>query len=91
VDSKPINVITVLCDTRRMQTIALTCRCGTRWTERVPGELHDSQMIAQFECPKCGQAYHLHNKTLHRVQEDSDARQQKQPFAAIKPTSRFDA
>ena len=65
---KPINVIVVLCDPSKMQRIALTCRCGHRWTEVIPQELHDSDMIAQFECPKDSTIYHLHHKQLHRSQ-----------------------
>lgn len=68
--AKPINVISVICDERKMQNIALTCRCGNRWTERIPGELHNSDMTAQFECEKCHTLYHLQNKQLRRAGEE---------------------
>jgi DNA-directed RNA polymerase subunit M/transcription elongation factor TFIIS len=71
-NNKPFNVITVLCDSRRVQTIAVTCRCGQRWTERIPAELHDSTMICQFECTSCHTLYHLADKVLKRVKEDAD-------------------
>ena len=79
-DRKPINCITVLCDPRRVQRVAITCRCGHRWVELIPAELHDSDMTAEFEC-YCGQRYHLHNKQLHRVMEDTNGT--KQEFARV--------
>jgi uncharacterized C2H2 Zn-finger protein len=89
--NKNINAIVVLCDSKTIQRVAITCRCETRWIELVPKELHDSDMIAQFECPKCGTLYRLHHKQLKRVQEDAHDRQQK-PFAAIKPDiSKYDS
>lgn len=80
----PINNITVLCDSRRVQRIAITCRCTRRWIELVPAELHDSDMIAEFQCIACGTRYHLHHKTLQRVKEDTLRDSDKQTFAAIR-------
>lgn len=67
----PTNVLSVLCDASHVQTIAITCRCGKRWTERVPQEIHDSTMTVQFECVVCHTLYHLKNKQLNRVKEDA--------------------
>ncbi len=60
----PINIITVLCDPRRMKTIAINCRCGNRWTERIPEELHESSMGALFVCTKCQREHILKDKQL---------------------------
>jgi len=68
---KPVNMIDVLCDPRRVQRIALTCRCGRRWVEYIPQELHDSDMTAQFECIACHTLYHLYHHQLRRVKEDA--------------------
>jgi predicted RNA-binding Zn-ribbon protein involved in translation (DUF1610 family) len=73
--NRPITVLRVLCDTRKLRRIAIVCRCAHRWLEIVPGELHDSKLIAEFDCPKCGQVYQLRDKTLQRVKEDTDDRQ----------------
>ena len=61
---KPITVITVLCDARHIQTLRVTCRCGNVWTERVPQELHDSYLIAQFTCSRCERVHLLKNHVL---------------------------
>ena len=66
----PLNVITVLCDSRTMQTLRITCRCGASWTERVPRELHDSQMIAQFICTKCQRIHLLKNHVLKSISKE---------------------
>jgi hypothetical protein len=71
-----INLVRVLCDSRRVQTIAITCRCGNRWTERIPQELHESTMICCFECIRCSTQYLLRDKVLIRVKEDIDDQQQ---------------
>jgi len=60
----PTNVITVICDARNMKAIRIACRCGRQWTERIPQELHDSDMIAQFECTQCGRYHLLKNHVL---------------------------
>ena len=85
-NNKPINMIIVLCDPKRVQRIALTCKCDNKWTELIPQELHDSELIAQFECPKCGQLYRLHRHQLIRVNmEDAHDKQTQQPFTTIAP------
>lgn len=61
-----IGVIEVLSDPKKVQTIAITCRCKHRWTEQVPGELHDSGVAMRFRCPRCATAYVIYNKILHR-------------------------
>lgn len=83
----PVTVIKVLCDAKRVKRIALTCKCTRKWTEVIPGELHDSDLTAQFECPACGQCYHLRNKVLIRVKEDTynhDREQAPEPFANVR-------
>lgn len=72
---KPVTVITVLCDARKIQRIAVTCRCSLRWIEFIPQELHDSDLIAEFQCSRCATRYHLYHKQLSRVKENSDDRQ----------------
>lgn len=67
-----IGTLHVITDARKLERIALTCRCGHRWTERVPGELHDSDVTFVFACI-CGQVYHLRNHRLQRVKEDAYA------------------
>jgi hypothetical protein len=59
----PINMITVICDASTMQTIRIACRCGRQWIERIPQELHDSELIAQFDCT-CGRVHLLRNHQL---------------------------
>jgi len=34
-NNKPVTVITVLCDPKRVQRIALTYKCSRRWTELI--------------------------------------------------------
>ena len=88
--NKPISMIVVLCNPKTIQRIAITCQCAKRWIELVPKELHDSDMIAQFECPACSTLYHLYHKQLKRLTED--ASHDTRPFAQIKPdTSRYDS
>ena len=70
-----INMIKVMCDSRHVQTVAITCRCGNRWIERIPQELHESSMICCFQCIRCQTQYLLRNKVLIRVKEDYDQRQ----------------
>ena len=60
----PTNMITVICDASRMQTIRIKCRCGRQWLERVPQEVHDSTMIAQFDCTACGRVHLLRDHKL---------------------------
>jgi hypothetical protein len=67
---RPVAVIRVLCDVHRMQRIAITCRCGRRWVEPIPGELHESSLRARFTCIQCGTEYDLHNKQLTRVTKE---------------------
>lgn len=91
---KPITMITVLCDARRIQRIALTCRCAHKWVELVPQELHDSDMIARFACSSCGQEYDLHHKQLTRVTKTENnndgSNVQTTRFGTI-DTSRYDS
>jgi hypothetical protein len=82
-NNKTINMIVVLCDPRRVQNIALTCRCGLRWIEHIPQELHDSDMTAQFECEKCHTLYRLHHHKLQRVEEDVLRDPEQQEFTRI--------
>lgn len=90
-NGRPINMIVVLCDPRRVQTIALTCRCKRRWTEAVPQELHDSEMICQFECPDCHTLYRLHNKQLSRVGGDYAGREQEFARISTQDKSQYDS
>lgn len=81
---KPVNFIAVLCDPRRVQRIAITCRCSLRWIEFIPGELHDSDLIARFTCPRCDTEYDLHHKQLHRViKENASHDRPRQGFATV--------
>lgn len=88
---KPVNMIVVLCDPRRVQRVAITCRCSLRWIEFIPQELHDSDMICQFECQRCHTLYRLHNKQLSRVKEDNNGREQEFAHITTKDTRQFDA
>lgn len=81
---KPITVIRVLCDARKIQRIAITCRCSQRWTEQISSELYDSNLIAEFECERCKTRYHLHHKQLHRVMENNNDRSNTEPFATVR-------
>jgi len=91
----PTNLIVVICDARNMKTIRIACRCGRQWTERIPQELHDSDMIAQFECTQCGRYHLLKNHVLKsfskeeyhdRFPEQTDAR-----FGVTTDQTRYDA
>jgi predicted RNA-binding Zn-ribbon protein involved in translation (DUF1610 family) len=66
----PINVITVICDSRRMKNIRIACRCGRAWEEKIPQELHDSEMIAKFNCPTCGRVHMLKNHVLKSMSKE---------------------
>lgn len=80
-EGTPINVLRIYTDPNRSQKIAIKCRCGNRWIEPIPAELHESSMIVRFTCVKCNTQYDLQNKVLTRVKEDSsDERKQ---FAKI--------
>lgn len=74
-NDKPITCITVLCDPKRVHRIALTCRCTRRWTELIPAEVHDSQLICQFTCPACGQHYILRDHQFIKEDEFNAGRQ----------------
>jgi len=74
-DDKPFNVLRVGCDPSKVRRIAITCRCSLRWIEFIPGELHDSDMAVTLDCPRCHTEYRLQNKTIQRVKEDTDDRQ----------------
>ena len=63
-------VLRVLCNPDTIQNIAITCKCGTRVTYQIPKELHDSQMIVLFECPKCDTQHLLRNHKLTRISEE---------------------
>jgi hypothetical protein len=65
----PSQVLSILCDARRMQTIQLRCRCGRQWTERVPQEVHDSKLVVQFECT-CGRMHLLRNHHLTSLSKE---------------------
>lgn len=66
-----VNMLTVACDPTTIQTIAVTCRCGCRFVEKVPKEVHDSSLTVILPCPKCDTVYTLRNKTLSRLKEDT--------------------
>lgn len=62
-DNNFVNQINIICDPKKVQTIAIKCRCGNRWTEKIPQELHDSNLTAQFIC-RCGREFYLRNHVL---------------------------
>lgn len=66
-DNKRIGFLTIGVNPNTVQTIAIQCRCGLRWTERVPKEIHDSEIQIIFNCTKCGAKFVLQDKQLHRV------------------------
>lgn len=73
----PIMTLRVGIDPSTIQTIAIRCRCGAYWTERVPKEVHDSTMAVMFTCVACGADFVLQDKTLTRLKEDANERQQR--------------
>jgi len=89
----PINILTVLCDPRRVRHIAITCRCGRRWVELIPAELHDSQLTAALDCPSCGQRYTLRDKQLTRMEDytDDPERQTKTTTTHIDTSQHYDS
>lgn len=70
---EPVTMIKVLCDAKRLQTIAITCRCGRRWTEKIPAELHESRLIAVFDCPACQRQFWLRDKVLLPIPLQGDS------------------
>lgn len=89
--NKPVNMIIVLCDPRRVQRIAFTCRCSMRWIEFIPQELHDSDMTAQFSCPRCNTQYRLHQHQITRVKEDASGHQEEFARITTKDSRNYDA
>ena len=75
-----INCIRVACDSRHVRSIAITCKCGHRWQERLTKELHDAKhMACEFDCTKCGQTYVLLDKKLIRKEHLESHDRQEQP------------
>ena len=86
-------MVRVLCNPDTIQTIAVTCRCGLRQLVQIPKELHDSQMAAVIECPRCETTYVLHEHKLHRIdseKENKHGRRQTGPRAE-RWTKHYDA
>lgn len=67
--SRLVGVFEVLSDPKRIQRIAITCRCSLRWIEFIPQELHDSDLICRFTCSRCATQYVLYHKQLKRLTE----------------------
>lgn len=67
---KMIGFLTVACDSKRVQTIQLTCRCGHTWQERVPGELHDSELQIILECSRCQRVHILQDHKLTSISKE---------------------
>lgn len=73
---KRIAFLTIGVNPDTVQTIAIRCRCGLRWTERIPKEIHDSEMQVILTCAKCGARFVLQDKQLHRVVDGPQSGQQ---------------
>lgn len=60
---------TIVVNAENVKRIAITCKCGTRFIESVPGEILESGALPIFECPTegCHQSYIIRDGKLQRV------------------------
>lgn len=58
---------TIIVNGLNLKRIAITCRCGNRWVETVPGELLAGGAVPLFKCAKCNQDYVIRDGQLARI------------------------